>query len=261
MKRRLGGYTIIEVMIVLAVSGGLLISAIVMLGGKQIQTQSAESVRSFESSVEAISREVSSGFYPSSTGCTVPAFGPVDPTAPGGASGGNTGCIFLGKVFSMASTSGTSIDLIGRQFVNNSTTDDVSKLSEAQPVKLLSGATQYEYLFDLKVTAIFDSTDVLTAEQYQALAYITELGGGSSIADNPVNGSRGIQLYGIPGTVAGNVSGSAIDISTLTLLPEGAIICLKTTNDKYAEITVGLGGNQYTTNTLIDTGVDNVCKI
>ena len=256
MKRRAtAGYTIVEVIIVLAVTGGLLVSAMLVLGGKQSQTQSSESAHLFESNIEATSREVASGFYSSDYSCTAVSAGPVSLGA-GGEAGGNTGCIFLGKVINMEPTTSTTINIVGRQFIDGSTTDDVSTIAEAQPVKVTSGTTQFTYPYSLRVTKILDSAG---ASNYQGLAYFIELGGGISIANNPVNGSRGIQLYGIRGN-PGDSPGSNVDLSLLVPLPEGAKICMKTANDKPAEITVGIGGNQYTTNTLIDNGVDNDCR-
>jgi hypothetical protein len=247
-------------MIVLAVSGALLASAIVMLGGKQAQTQATESVRAFDSILEAMSRQVASGYYNSGQACKVPDTGPVyfDPNSPV-EPGANTGCIFIGKVFNIEPELGTDINILGRQFEDGSKTDDVSTLGDAQPVKVVSDAAIFNYPFGLTVTKVVYTNP--PHKELKALAFMIELGGGSSIKDNPINGSRSIKLYGVPDKVEDNHTGTSIDISTLTPLAEGAIICMKTGNDKPAELTIGASGNQYSTNTLIDNGVDDVCKI
>lgn len=256
MKRRVGGYTIIEVMIVLAVSGGLLVSAIVMLGGKQAQTQSSESVHLLDSSLEAMSREVASGFYSSGISCTAPNIaGPVS-LGVGGTPGGNTGCIFIGRVLNMGPTAGTYVNIVGRQFKVN-TTDDISNLSEAGANTVIQDASPYSYPYSLTITKIVNKNN--TADEYNALAFLIELAGGGS-SSNPVTGSRGIELYGIQGAVAGHTGGAVVNVGGLVKLQDGAIICIKTADGKLAEITIGASGNQYSTNVLIDNGVDNaVC--
>lgn len=261
MKRRgSAGYTIVEVLIVLAVTGGLLMGAVISLSGRQRQTQASESVHLLDSVITGFSREVASGFYPSSTSCTAPAGGGPVVTGAGGAAGGNTGCIFLGKIMNFRTTEYSPMNLLGRQFVGN-TTDDVATLAQAQPVKLAdAGASTYP--FGLEVTKIISMT---SGTEYKALAFIAELGGGSSIANNPINGSRSIQLYGVLGPVSANTSDASLPVTAgdLVAMPDGARICAKTANDKYAEITVGSGGNQYTTNTVIGItgGGGHVCTL
>src|SRR4051794_22929500 len=57
------GFTIVEVMIVLAVSGLLLGGAIVVIGGKQNQTAFNQSVRQVQAQIQQRINEVATGFY------------------------------------------------------------------------------------------------------------------------------------------------------------------------------------------------------
>jgi hypothetical protein len=104
---KVAGFTVMEVLIVLAVTAGLFISAAVMITGKQAQTAFDQSARQVQSQIQQALNEVSTGFYPDNGGfqCTAGGAGPVLSAGSGG-QGTHTGCIFLGKAlqFSVADT-------------------------------------------------------------------------------------------------------------------------------------------------------------
>ena len=64
LKTPLPGFTVIEVMIVLAVTGLLFISSVALISGKQNQTAFDQSIRQIQSQIQQIINEVSIGFYP-----------------------------------------------------------------------------------------------------------------------------------------------------------------------------------------------------
>ncbi len=96
--RRMGGFTIVETMIVLAVTGVLLISAMYLIVGQQNKVQFNQSIQEVQSSIQQTINEVGAGFYPNSGNlrCNGSAGALVlnTGTTP---QGSNTGCIFLGK--------------------------------------------------------------------------------------------------------------------------------------------------------------------
>ena len=59
-----GGFTIVETLIVLAVSGLLLISAIVMISGRTNKTQFTTAANDLKQSLEQVINEISSGYFP-----------------------------------------------------------------------------------------------------------------------------------------------------------------------------------------------------
>lgn len=92
------GFTIIEVMVVLAVTGGLFVSAAILIAGKRAQTEFNQSIRQVHSQVQQAIDEVGTGYFPSSSAfrCTAGGSGPII-TAGSGDQGANSGCIFVGK--------------------------------------------------------------------------------------------------------------------------------------------------------------------
>jgi len=107
-KTPVPGFTIIEVMIVLAVTGLLFVSAAALISGKQNQTAFDQSIRQVQSQIQQVINEVTVGFYPNlgNIQCNG-AGGTVALTkAAGTAQGANAGCVFLGKAiqFQVGST-------------------------------------------------------------------------------------------------------------------------------------------------------------
>ena len=68
MKRRAwagntAGYTILEVMIVMTVTGALFATTALLLSGKQAQSEATQSVRRLESELQLVASEVGNGYY------------------------------------------------------------------------------------------------------------------------------------------------------------------------------------------------------
>lgn len=93
------GFTIVEVMIVLAVTGLLFVSAAAVISGRQNQTAFDQAIRQIQSQIQQTINDVAIGYYPNlgNIRCTG-AGGVVTLTnASGTEQGANAGCIFLGK--------------------------------------------------------------------------------------------------------------------------------------------------------------------
>ena len=101
MWRAPRGFTIVEVLIVLAVTGALFVAAAILISGKQNQAGFNQAVQQLQSQIQQVMNDVSTGYFPggASFSCSAPAGGPV--TLSGAAANGqgaNAGCIFAGKV-------------------------------------------------------------------------------------------------------------------------------------------------------------------
>lgn len=102
MKHRgLGaGFTVVEVTIVLAVSSALLVSAIASFRGQAGRTEFATTVRDFDSRLQDIINDVSTGYYPN-TGVACSGGGSSEIILASGSAnnlGTNGSCTFIGKV-------------------------------------------------------------------------------------------------------------------------------------------------------------------
>ncbi|HSW85615.1 MAG TPA: prepilin-type N-terminal cleavage/methylation domain-containing protein [Candidatus Saccharimonadales bacterium] len=103
----LAGYTIIEVMIVLAISGVMFLIASTFINGKQEKASFAQGVNEMASTIQNVLEQVTDGQYsdiPVNCDYYAPGIG-TDTVHQSGASiahpnqGMNTNCVFLGKMF------------------------------------------------------------------------------------------------------------------------------------------------------------------
>jgi prepilin-type N-terminal cleavage/methylation domain-containing protein len=140
------GFTIVEVMIVLGVSGVLFVAAAIMISGKQNQAAFNQAIQQMQSQMQQVINEVANGYFPSNANfqCTANAGGPVVLSSIGAnAQGENAGCVFAGKVlqFKVAGTNPEQYNvftLAGAQ--KDSTGKEVTSLAASVP-KVIAPAT------------------------------------------------------------------------------------------------------------------------
>lgn len=99
--RQPGGYTIIEVMIFLAISGLMFVLAVYFVQGKQATAQFTQAMNGINTSVQQVINDVADNNYnPANLTCTITAItSPLSFTtsASNNAQGTNLGCVFLGE--------------------------------------------------------------------------------------------------------------------------------------------------------------------
>lgn len=171
------GYTIVESMIFLAVTGVLFVSAMLTVSGKQANVQFTQGVRDAQSKIQDIINQVATGYYPNngSFTCSVPT--PTDPssaptfTAVSKVQGSSDDCVFLGKVLQFT-TGGAAEDgatnynvfsVASRRKNNKTPPQEVSSLKEAVPTAVAPTAAHsgypditenFETQYGIKVTDI-----------------------------------------------------------------------------------------------------------
>jgi hypothetical protein len=147
------GYTVVEVMIFLAVTGALLVSAMFLVAGQQSKTEFAQAVREFESQVRDIINDVSVGFYPTNGRVK------CEPRMPLGSGvvmsevpteqGTNAGCTFVGRVIQFAPQGSQGrvmrVYTIAGQRLSpspppNSVLREVTSLEDAEPRPIARGS-------------------------------------------------------------------------------------------------------------------------
>jgi type II secretory pathway pseudopilin PulG len=101
LRAHRGGYTIVETLIYLAVTGALFVSAAVLISGQQAKTEFTQTIREIESFITDVNNDISTGYYPS-TGDIACQHGPVvTPSADEGI-GTQGSCLFLGRLLHVA---------------------------------------------------------------------------------------------------------------------------------------------------------------
>ncbi len=77
LKDTISGYTIVEVMIFLGVSGALFFSVMLLVSGQQGRTEFSQSIRDFQSTIEDTANDVATGYYTSSGSFICTARAPI----------------------------------------------------------------------------------------------------------------------------------------------------------------------------------------
>lgn len=101
--RATGGYTIVELLIFLAVSSAMFVSAMALLSGRQARTEFQQSMGNLSSELQDIANDVSTGYYApnqrSGGSFSCAAAGGVITLSPSASDtqGANSSCIFIGK--------------------------------------------------------------------------------------------------------------------------------------------------------------------
>jgi len=267
-----GGYTILEVMIVLVVTAALFAAVAALLSGKQATTEFNQAVRDYESKVQSVASQVAAGFYTTgSFNCNGDNTGnPVtfSRTVPINAAGANISCLFMGKMMTAGTTSSDIFTMAGRQYKTSTTSGDVVTIDDAKPVAVYDPGNSvdvtesFTYKFGLTIKNVYTINGNVSTGGF---GFLIELGGGTA-AGSPVTGSRGVLLYSLANNSAPNVADRGTNaarfgvVANLALAPGGIRICLTDGGTHKAEITVGANGSQTSTEVTIDAGISAVCQ-
>lgn len=163
-SRRAGGYTILEVVIVLTVSSLLFAASVLGYVAQNRRTQFTDSVNNFAQNIQDVLNDVEVGFYPSSNSfaCTADTSNGGYPYFPVGANqqGTNTNCIFAGKAiqFGPSTNGGTKSDidiytLVGRRQVYG-TNDPAINIKDMRPVLLDNLSARKSLISGLQISSV-----------------------------------------------------------------------------------------------------------
>jgi type II secretory pathway pseudopilin PulG len=94
----MAGFTIIETMIVLVVTGALFVIIAATLTGRQNEAEFVHAIQSVRSQLQQAVDQVSAGFFPTNDLSCTAAASSLNFAAGGGSQGANDQCVFLGSV-------------------------------------------------------------------------------------------------------------------------------------------------------------------
>lgn len=218
---RSAGFTIVETLIVLAVSALLAVSAMLLIGGRQSKTQFMVASNDLKQQIEQIINETRSGYYPGNGDFTCNGVLGGHPTILSGSKsqGSNNGCIFLGKAmeFGVPDNAGDSdpdqtfatYPLVGnQQAAPGGVTQEVSSYSQALPVALApdssgvpAGVNHSDFsktengLAFKKVTYYLSSGGPFTSTTQAVFAFADSLGDYGPVNGNLNSATEKLNLY------------------------------------------------------------------
>ncbi len=227
------GYTIIEVMVFLAITAVLFLAAITAIGGHQAQVQFSQGTRDTQSKIEEVINQVASDSYPNTQDFSCTVASPSSPLSPplinpgGDVQGTSNKCIFLGKVLQFTTSGGAAgavdyrlLSVAGRR--TNSTGQEVTSLQEALPTPIDSfgqigpNVTEKNILqFGIKVTRIIapalpSSNGVYPAlannnKYYDTIAFFSSLAKFDANTGSLASGAQHVSFGVVPPQIVGAI--------------------------------------------------------
>lgn len=260
--RARGGYTIVEVLIFLAVSGLMFFMALTFIGGQQSRAQFTSSVRDFETKLADIANDVATGYYTKPTNFTCQSVGSgasrvLKITASASdTQGTNTDCVFAGTVIKFGDPSAdereTFMQFAMAGFRTDSSGENITRLEDASP------------------QPVFGAGSLANAVQIQNLsggASVACVGIGSAGCTAGTNSPAAIGFFSkfSPANVSGQGNGIQTDVlpysnlnfndnsnsaaaklaqtvNSANLNPAGMVICIQSGSTKQYAL-VRLGGS------------------
>lgn len=255
--RQSSGYTIVEVMIFLAVTSLLFVMIAVTFAGQRGRTQFTTAARDVESRLQDLTNDVSVGFYPSSGDFTcIQSAGRPAITGTPSDQGTNVACIFLGRVVQFqAGGDANRYDVYSVVGLRQSGGQDVSNYDEAQP------ATSEVLREEFRLPAAIEAASVRVnnpLRSVDSVGFFSVLGSGGTPGVGQQSGSMSVSVLPLEsgGNMVSTVGGITQSYFSGSQNPvDGMTICLNSgTSNQHAILTLGGGDRQLSTDMVIHNG-------
>ncbi len=250
-----GGFTILEVMLFLAISGALFVGTLAAISGRREGVEFQQAIRDVESKMNDVINQVASGYYPSNDRVKCVASAPGAPVLSSGVSplGSSSECVYLGKVVqftpnALDSSDYNVISVAARRLTPAKR--EVSSLAEAYPTAVANPSIditeQFQLQYGLRVTEVKDAdTGVATGG---AVAFFSSFPKNST-SGALSSGEQHVSVGIVPNTVlAQDVTATATAVANLKNYADNAVldraegvkICLSNeTASRRARIVIG----------------------
>ena len=266
------GYTIVEVMIFLVITGSLMASALAVFRGQQGKVQFTQGVRETEAQIKTVINEVNSGYYPNKSGviCQNSGGSPqlsLDESA-GETQGENEDCIFLGKVIQFSMNGNYDVySVVGlRQTGSPPAVQEATSLADTRPTPIASDdpampdvTERFTMPYGLTVTAILQQNEGgQPPTKLGAIGYMMSLAAYGEGGADLLSGSQSTNVIPLKdssltdskldtiGKIEGKLGQSSVNNGKI-------VICLKSgSDDRRAAIVLGSADSQLSTQTIID---------
>ncbi|CAN5386820.1 hypothetical protein BH09PAT4_BH09PAT4_08300 [soil metagenome] len=250
MKRRVGtsGFTIMETMIVLAVTAGLFVLIAATLGGRQRSNEFTQAINDVRTVIQQAITETQSGFYANKGDFTCTRVG-MSANISGSANtqGKNKDCVFLGKViqFGIAGTDPEEARVYPIVGLRTATSFVAAAPTPVYRSGVVNESTDFKLKYGLKTVKMVSGGSQIGA--FGVLSSIDSSNPGKS-------GDQQFSVYGVRGTNITSDSNdqaaqhiqSAFASGSYDINPSGGVkVCFESGGTpQYGLVTVGDNGGQ-----------------
>lgn len=255
------GFTIVETMIVIAVSGFIFVGVVLLIAGQQGKTQFQQSINAVAQQLQQTIGDVSNGYYPTNNiKCSTggPASKPLL-KAGGGSIGTNPDCVLVGKVIQFMSTANSNdqqkyivYSMAGlRQYAGQ----NITNLTDANPIAIAPGNGIYSSVPDASVVSVLTNGLSVVNTTYKAsslpqkdVAFAVLAVPSNSTGTSGGSATQQIGLYAVKGTNIGQTSANNVDqidnFSNFVSASEFTVCLASGTTNQSGLITIGGNGRQ-----------------
>jgi type II secretory pathway pseudopilin PulG len=209
------GFTIVETLIVLAVSSILVISAVALVSGRANKTQFMTASNDLRQQIQQVVNEAGSGYFPNSGhfSCASPAI-PGSPILANGSrtQGTNGDCVFLGKVIQFGAYDQPDkmlVYAIAGNRLQAGTSNEVTSLAQSFPVAVAPGNSNNSSLTGITLSNPLQNGLAIKSLKYASgditgFGFLSTLATISTSCNGVCSGSQQLGLYAITGGTAVN---------------------------------------------------------
>ena len=248
----IGGYTVVETLIFLAVTSVIFISAALLISGRQARAQFESGVRGFETRLADIANNVATGYYESPGKTKACSVTPTGPRFDGADTdlGMNKNCVFVGTVIKLGDgTNKENLIQYDMAGLRKNGDLDVTSLAEAKPQILDTGTpTSFPIGGGIEVAcvAVDSDTCVTGAPANAAIGFFSSFEGASMDGSGGGSVQADVINYGPNVLLTDDAASAATKINNFTGYSSAALnhritICLVGGLNQHA--LVKLGGN------------------
>lgn len=243
------GYTIIEVMIFLAISGLMFVISANFISGKQANAEFNQGINNIAAQINQSINDVSNGYYQSADDVVCSVNGSGNPQLSSGSAtkGTNKGCVYMGKLYQFKVGGDSQAyqinDIVGLKIpTGGNITDNPTSFATAKPAistSFLKESKKLQWGLTIEKMKTTSSSDIGSFVIVKNFAAGSDGSGSQSIIAIPIQMSLGSAVTTITPAMA-----AALDTSSGS--DESISMCFKGGNEKYGVITVGGSGQKST---------------
>ena len=278
-------FTIVEVIIFLAVSSLLLVSAFALIAGQQQRAEFTQAINDIQIQINDVINNVATGYYANTGNFKCTSNGVNGPQLSGDTNiqGTNQGCVFIGRAIQFAvkdtNRSGFNVyNLVGqRQIDNSGVLSDVTNLAESKPVAISpsedpshasvpNGEEKKQLLYGLQAMTMNCTPDCGESffgspiKNSGVVAFVTDFAAPDT--GGLTGSTRTVGLYSILFTHVNDDGQTAAEAVRFIDIPDaalfrpvsGVVICFEGGINQHGIITIGGNNRQLSTTLAINNG-------
>lgn len=245
------GFTIVETLIVLAVTAALFLSVAFLINGRQSKTEFQQAINEVVTQIQQTANEVSTGYYPDINNISCTGTGSLSFSHGNPNQGTNKGCIFIGKIMQFGISGGPGTNeqyatytLAGCQYDSCDATHDVATSPTGAEVKVALSANQKTDLLNGLTTKWMKYNS--GASVAGAVGFLQTLGTSSPVnCSGLCSGSQQVQLWVVvSGSPLGQINPNAISHSDIVQANDVTICFQSGSTNQSGLVTIGGNGRQ-----------------